>query len=90
MQSVKGVRPVTTSGFDDSAFRRGFAHALREMQRGLALAGERGMTVAEVASALAAYQEEVEAWRRQPADRYIEQPTFRPAPASGQPGDGQR
>ena len=64
--------------YDDTAFRRGFAHALREMQRGLALAAAQGLSAAQVAEALAQYQRAVEEWRRLPADRYIEQPAFRP------------
>ena len=69
---------TTTPTFDDTAFRRGFAHALREVQRGLALAAEKDLSVTEVASALTAYQATVEDWRKQPTDRYVEQPAFRP------------
>lgn len=70
---------MTTPAFDDSDFRRGFAHALREVQRGLELAAGRGLTVEQVAVELRAYQDAVKAWRAQPTDRYIEQPVFRPA-----------
>lgn len=79
---------MSTPAFDDTAFRRGFAHSLREMQRGLALAAEHHLTVQEVAAALTAYQEAVEAWRREPADRYIEQPAFRPGPDGRAGGAG--
>lgn len=79
---------MTPLAYDDTAFRRGFAHALREVQRGLALAAEQGLSVAETATALTEYQADVEAWRNQPADRYIEQPPFRPgsAPAAANGG----
>jgi hypothetical protein len=73
---------MSTPPFDDTAFRRGFAHALREVQRGLALAAERELSVQDVAGALASYQEAVEDWRKLPADRYAEQPAFRPGDAA--------